>query len=97
MRLRLPHDEARDIAIVDEGANLKAFVRMDGAWRGSVDIAIKKGRTARLFDMNTGDIGHFSQPGGALYTTEVLNGGLITFPGGILLRNEHGRSSVLWE
>jgi hypothetical protein len=29
-------------------------VRMDGAWLGSIDIAIKKARTARFFDdMNT--------------------------------------------
>ena len=28
-----------DIAVVDAGANLKAFVRMDGAWLGSIDIA----------------------------------------------------------
>jgi uncharacterized protein GlcG (DUF336 family) len=81
---------AMDIAVVDEGANLKAFVRMDGAWRGSIDVAIKKARTARLFDMNTGDIGQLSQPGGALYNIEVSNGGLITFPGGIPLRNERG-------
>ena len=46
-----------DIAVVDAGANLKAFVRMDGAWLGSVDISMKKARTARFFDMNTGDIG----------------------------------------
>src|SRR5918994_4683628 len=31
-----------DIAVVDAGANLKAFARMDGAWLGSIDIAIKK-------------------------------------------------------
>jgi uncharacterized protein GlcG (DUF336 family) len=79
-----------DIAIVDEGANLKAFARMDGAWRGSIDIAIKKARTARLFDMNTGDIGALSQPGGPLFNIEVSNGGLITFPGGIPLRNQRG-------
>ncbi len=79
-----------DIAVVDAGANLRAFVRMDGAWLGSIDIAIKKARTARLFDMNTGDIGRLSQPGGPLYNIEHSNGGLITFPGGIPLRNEQG-------
>ena len=79
-----------DIAVVDAGANLKAFVRMDGAWLGSIDIAIKKARTARFFDMNTGDIGQLSQPGGALYNIEHSNGGLITFPGGIPLRSADG-------
>lgn len=79
-----------DIAVVDAGANLKAFVRMDGAWLGSIDIAIKKARTARMFDMNTGDIGALSQPGGALYNIEHSNGGLITFPGGIPIKNDSG-------
>ena len=79
-----------DIAIVDAGANLKAFVRMDGAWLGSIDIAIKKAKTARFFDMNTGAIGGLSQPGGALYNIEHSNGGLITFPGGIPLKNAAG-------
>jgi Domain of unknown function (DUF336). len=42
------------IAVVDSGADLKAFVRMDNAWVGSVDIAIKKAKTACFFAMNTG-------------------------------------------
>ena len=83
-------DTRMDIAVVDAGANLRAFVRMDGAWLGSIDIAKKKARTARYFDMNTGDIGRLSQPGGPLYNIEHSNGGLITFPGGIPLRNGNG-------
>ena len=58
-----------DIAIVDAGANLKAFLRMDGAWLGSIDISLKKARTARFFDMNSGEIGKLSQPGGPFVTT----------------------------
>ncbi|WPP51025.1 GlcG/HbpS family heme-binding protein [Catalinimonas niigatensis] len=79
-----------NIAIVDGGANLVAFARMDGAWLGSVDIAIKKAKTARFFDMPTGDIGGLSQPGGALYNIEHSNGGLITFPGGLPIKNAQG-------
>jgi uncharacterized protein GlcG (DUF336 family) len=79
-----------NIAVVDAGGNLKAFRRMDGAWLGSVDIALKKAHTARYFDMPTGDLGGMSQPGGPLYNIEVSNGGLITFPGGIPLRNTSG-------
>ena len=79
-----------NIAVVDAGANLKAFARMDGAWLGSVDVSIKKARTARFFDMNTGDIGQLSQPGGSLYNIEHSNGGLITFPGGVPIRNADG-------
>ncbi len=79
-------DTKMNIAIIDAGGNLKAFARMDGAWLGSIDIAIKKARTARYFDMNTGDIGNLSQPGGPLFNIEHSNGGLITFPGGIPIR-----------
>ena len=81
---------AMDIAVVDAGANLKAFIRMDGAWLGSIDIAIRKARTARFFDMNSGDIGALSQPGGPLYNIEHSNGGLISFPGGIPLKDGAG-------
>ncbi len=83
-------DTKMNIAIVDAGANLVAFVRMDGAWLGSLDIAIKKAKTARYFDMNTGVIGELSQPGGSLYNIEHSNNGLITFPGGIPIKNAAG-------
>ncbi|TXK51291.1 heme-binding protein [Pontibacter qinzhouensis] len=79
-----------NIAIVDAGANLTAFARMDGAWLGSVDIAMRKARTARFFDMPTGDLGQASQPGGSLYNIEHSNGGLITFPGGIPIKDAGG-------
>ncbi|TDI46212.1 MAG: heme-binding protein [Acidobacteria bacterium] len=79
-----------NIAIVDAGANLTAFAREDGAWLGSIDIAVKKARTARFFDMPTGEIGKLSQPGGSLYNIEHSNAGLITFPGGIPLKNAEG-------
>jgi uncharacterized protein GlcG (DUF336 family) len=79
-----------DIAIVDAGGNLKGFARMDGAWLGSIDISIKKAKTARYFDMNTGEIGKLSQPGQPLYQIEVSNGGLITFPGGIPIKAADG-------
>ena len=80
-----------DIAVVDAGGNLKSFVRMDGAWLGSIDISIRKARTARWFDMNTGEIGKLSQPGGPLFGIEHSNGGLITFPGGVPLKDGNGR------
>ena len=79
-----------NIAVVDAGANLKRFARMDGAWLGSIDISIRKARTARLFDMNSGQIGELSQPGGSLFSIEHSNGGLISFPGGVPIRNASG-------
>jgi uncharacterized protein GlcG (DUF336 family) len=71
------------IAIVDSGANLKAFLRMDDAWVGSIDISMKKAKTACFFTMGSGEIGKMSQPGGPLYGIEHSNQGLITFPGGL--------------
>ncbi len=84
-------DTKMDIAVVDSGANLKAFVRMDDAWLGSIDIAIKKARTARFFDMNTGAIGQLSQPGSPLFNIEHSNDGLISFPGGVPITNSDGQ------
>ena len=80
-----------NIAVVDAGGNLKAFARMEDAWLGSIDISIKKAKTARYFDMPTGEIGKLSQPGGPLYQIEVSNQGLITFPGGVPLKGADGR------
>jgi uncharacterized protein GlcG (DUF336 family) len=78
------------IAVVDSGANLKAFLRMDDAWVGSIDIAIKKAKTAVFFGMPTGEIGKLSQPGKPLYAIEHSNDGLITFPGGLPIVDEDG-------
>lgn len=78
------------IAVVDSGANLKAFHRMDDAWVGSIDIAIKKAKTAVFFGMPTGSIGKLSQPGGPLFGIEHSNDGLITFPGGLPIVDKDG-------
>lgn len=83
-------DTKMNIAVVDAGANLVAFSRMDGAWLGSLDISIKKAKTARYFDMNTGIIGELSQPGQPLFNIEHSNNGLITFPGGVPIKNANG-------
>jgi uncharacterized protein GlcG (DUF336 family) len=83
-------DTKMNIAVVDSGANLVAFARMDGAWLGSLDISIKKAKTARYFDMNTGVIGELSQPGQPLFNIEHSNDGLITFPGGVPIKNAEG-------
>lgn len=83
-------DTKMDITIVDAGANLKAFARMDDAWLGSIDISIKKAKTARFFNFDTGVVGKLSQPGGPLYNIEHSNGGLITFPGGVPIKLADG-------
>ncbi len=45
-----------NIAVADQGGNLVAHVRMDGAWIGSIDISINKAYTARAFDITTKDL-----------------------------------------
>jgi uncharacterized protein GlcG (DUF336 family) len=79
-----------NICIVDSGANLVAFARNDGAWLGSVDIAIKKARTAVFFQMDTADLSSLVQPGQPLYNIEHSNNGLITFPGGVAIKDANG-------
>src|SRR5215475_5583552 len=44
------------VAVVDAGGHLVAFVRQDGALIGSVDLAIDKAATARIFDKATSDL-----------------------------------------
>ena len=76
-----------NIAIVDAGANLMAFMRMDGAWLGSIDIAINKAFTARAFDITTMELGRNSQPGGQFFGIHASNHGrVMVFAGGIPIR-----------
>ena len=76
-----------NIAVVDAGGNLVAFHRMDGAWLGSVDIAIKKAWTSRAFDIETRALGKLSQPGEEFYGIHVSNWGkVMIFAGGVPLK-----------
>ena len=78
-----------NVAIVDEGANLVAFVRMDGAWLGSIDIAINKAFTARAFDLSTKELAAESQSGRQFFGIHVSNGGrVMIFAGGIPLKRD---------
>ena len=79
-----------NIAVLDEGAHLKAFVRMDGALLGSSDIAMKKAKTSAIFGMETEAVGEFCKPGGTSPGLEQTNGGLVVFAGGIPLRDSAG-------
>jgi uncharacterized protein GlcG (DUF336 family) len=79
-----------DIAIVDAGGNLKAFARMDGAFLASIDISIKKAKTARGLNMPTSQLYGAAQPGAELYGIEVTNDGLVVFGGGELLKDKSG-------
>ena len=76
-----------NIAVADAGGNLVAFVRMDGAWMGSIDIAINKAFTARAFDISTKELATLSKPGEQFYGIHVSNHGrVMIFAGGIPLK-----------
>ena len=78
-----------NIAVVDEGGNLVAHVRMDGAWIGSIDISINKAFTSRAFDIATKDLAEHSQSGGQFFGIHVSNRGrIMIFAGGIPLRQD---------
>ncbi|SFB31339.1 Uncharacterized conserved protein GlcG, DUF336 family [Rhizobium sp. NFR07] len=77
-------DVAYNVAIVDAGGHLVAFVRQDGALIGSIDLAIKKAVTARIFDNATANLAKLSQPGEPLYGIQQSNdGNVIIFGGGV--------------
>lgn len=71
-----------NLAVVDEGGNLIAHVRMDGAWLGSIDIAIHKAFTARAFDMATEDLSKMAQAGKPLFGIHATNHEKIVIFGG---------------
>jgi uncharacterized protein GlcG (DUF336 family) len=75
-----------NIAILDGSGYLKAFLRMDGAMLGSIDIALKKAKTAFLLGMNTEAVFEFCKPGAPAFGLEHTNDGLVVFAGGIPLK-----------
>jgi uncharacterized protein GlcG (DUF336 family) len=75
---------AYNIAIVDAGGHLVAFVRQDGALIGSIDLAIDKAITARFFDKTTSELATLAQSGQQLFGIQVSNAGkVVIFGGGI--------------
>lgn len=74
------------VAVLDAGVHLKAFSRMDGAPLGSVDIAIKKARTAALFGVTSEAVWDYCKPGAPAPGLELSNGGLAPFGGGVPLK-----------
>lgn len=78
-----------NIAVADAGGGLIAHVRMDGAWLGSVDIAINKAWTARAFDMSTEDIAHITQSGQQGFGLNTTNNSkVVIFGGGVPIKRD---------
>lgn len=78
-----------NITIVDATAFPLMFARQDGARLGSIDISLRKARTAVLTGRDTADLGKQAQPGMPLYGIEVTNGGLVLIGGGVLIRDKN--------
>ena len=75
---------AYNMAVVDAGGHLLAFLRQDGALIGSIDLAIDKAVTARLFDKATSDLAQLAQSGMPLFGIQESNAGkVVIFGGGI--------------
>jgi len=75
-----------NVAVVDAGGNLLHFQRQDGAWLGGTAIAVDKAFTARAFDMETGQLAQFTQPGQPAYGLGTSNGGrVVIYKGGFPL------------
>jgi len=75
---------AYNVAIVDAGGYLVAFSRQDGALIGSIDLAINKAYTARIFDNPTSALATLAQPSAPLYGIQHSNrGNVVIFGGGI--------------
>lgn len=79
------------IAIVDEGCNLLAFERMDGAKITSIDISINKAFTAAGSRKGTHEYADVASPGKPAFGIHVSNQGKFTIFGGglpILINGE---------
>jgi len=77
-----------NIAVVDAGANLVAFERMEGAWIGSINISINKAFTSRAFDIETKALGENSQSGDQFFGIHASNHGrVMIFAGGVPLKS----------
>lgn len=78
------------IAVIDAGTHLKAFERMDGAVLGSIDIAVRKAKTAALFEADSEVVWEYCKPGAPAHALELTNSGLAPFGGGKPLRARDG-------
>ncbi|MET8875235.1 heme-binding protein [Nocardia sp. NPDC004604] len=79
-----------NIAVVDGGGHLLAFARMDRAILGSIDIALTKAKTSVLFNGPSENLWEFCKPGGPAPATELTNGGLVPYAGGVAINDEDG-------
>ncbi|WP_132993675.1 GlcG/HbpS family heme-binding protein [Gordonia zhaorongruii] len=90
-------EKARDLglnavfAILDAGANLVAFERMDGAWLASNDLALAKSRTSIMFEAPSETLNAPLQLGEPVPHFDHTNGGLLLMGGGAPIVDDSGR------
>lgn len=78
-----------NIAVLDTAGHLKAFERMDNAFPGTIDLALKKAKTASLFRMSSEAVGAFLKPEAGTYGMVNTNGGLVGFAGGLPINKDN--------
>lgn len=71
-----------NIAIVDEGANLIAFHRMDGARIAGIDISQNKAWTSVAMQMPTANLAQSALPGAPSFGINTTNHGKLVILGG---------------
>jgi uncharacterized protein GlcG (DUF336 family) len=71
-----------DIAVVDDGGHLLAFIRMDGARVTSIDVAINKAFTAACARRGTHEYAAIAGAGGPAFGMHVSNQGRFMIVGG---------------
>lgn len=81
------------IAVMDDGANLVSFDRMNGALLASIDIAQNKAYSSVSMKMKTEILHELSQPSESLYGIgDTNNGRIVTFGGGFPLKDRNGNT-----
>ncbi|MGF6212648.1 GlcG/HbpS family heme-binding protein [Comamonas sp. 4034] len=79
-------------AILDTGANLVTFSRMDSAWLASNELSIAKARTSVMFQMPSEALSVPWEPGQPLrHFDHIHSGGLLLMAGALL----HNSSSAV--
>jgi uncharacterized protein GlcG (DUF336 family) len=71
-----------DIAVVDDGGHLLAFVRMDGARLTSIDVSINKAFTAACARRGTHEYAAIAGAGGPSFGMHTSNHGRFMIVGG---------------
>ncbi|MGP9623568.1 GlcG/HbpS family heme-binding protein [Corynebacterium sp. AOP34-AQ2-28] len=77
-------------AVLDAGANLVSFERMDRAWLASNDLAITKARTSVMFEMPSESLNAPVQLGEPLAHFDHTSGGLLLMGGGVPITDAEG-------